>query len=122
MAKAAALRHFIAFLVVALLVILLVFIGCLEPLLFVLFGLGLGFQGCGTTGDTAPGYSNLRLMYENQPLSVVGGLTHSVAVSPTKSAECRNGNQAHLYKRNGFAVVRRQRHDRTSNFQSLRAC
>lgn len=69
-----------------------------ELLLVRLFGQGLGFQGCGTTGDTAPGYSNLRLMYENPPLSVVGGLTHSDAVSPTKTGKSRRENQTPLYK------------------------
>jgi hypothetical protein len=58
------------------LVIFAVFIGLSELLLGVFFRLGLGFQDCGVTGHTAPGYSNLRLMYENAALSVVGGPTH----------------------------------------------
>ena len=57
-----------------------------ELLLCLSFPTGFGFQGFGATGHTGSGYSNLRLMYENPPLSVVGGLTHSDAVSPTQGA------------------------------------
>lgn len=48
-------------------------------------------------------------MYENPPLSVVGGLTHSDAVSPTKTGKRRLENQTPYIKECKPVAKQRQR-------------